>query len=68
MMFDFIHETESQTLLVEVNFFNFLEDDEFDCNFVVIGEDGKEVGEESYCYDVIIDEIQSKALEINDEI
>ena len=67
-MFDFIHETESQTLLVEVSFFNFLEDDEFDCDFVVIGEDDKEVGEESYCYDVVIDEIQSKAMEINDEI
>jgi hypothetical protein len=54
-------------LVVEVSFFNFLED-EFDCNFAVIGEDGKEVGEESYCYDVVIDEIQSKAMEINDEI
>ena len=67
MEFDFIHETEAQTLVVEVSFFNFL-DDEFDCNFAVIGEDGKEVGEESYCYDVVMDEIQSKALEINDEI
>ena len=67
-MFDFIHETESQTLVVEVSFFNFLEDDEFECDFAVIDEDGKEVGEESYCYDSVMDEIQSKALEINDEI
>jgi len=70
MEFDFIfQETESDpTLVVEVDFFNFDEDDILECDFRVLDEDGNEVGEESYNYMLVIDEIQSKAMEINDEI
>ena len=66
MEFDFVfQETESDpTLLVEVSFFNFDEDDILECDFVVIDEDGDEVGEDSYNYMLVIDEIYRKAMEI----